>query len=186
MAQPYAVADYLAALLKLLPRGRVWTKAVGSGIAATLTGIATSLQRLDALALFLLQVAFPSTAVGMLPEWESTLGLPDPCAGPSPTIQERQRQVVARLAQAGGQSVPFFTAFALQLGFSITITEYTGTLALANTWQVNVAASGIVYFTADQSYPEDPVDEISTDSQVLQCELTRLKPAQTVLNFNWI
>jgi uncharacterized protein YmfQ (DUF2313 family) len=186
VAQPFSVANYLSALLKLLPRGRAGAREAGSGISNTLTGFAAGFQRLDAAAIFLLQGAFPSTAINLLTEWEATLGLPDPCAGVAPTIQQRQNQVVARLSQAAGQSVGFFVGFAAKLGFVITITEFTGSTTLANTWQVNVPASGIVYFTADQSYPEDPVDQVSTNSLVLQCEFQRLKPAHTILNFNWI
>jgi len=185
MAQAYSLADYLAAFLKLLPRGRIWPKFPGSGISNTFAGFVASFQRLDAAAIFTLQDCVPQTAVGMLPEWEQALGLPDPCAGVAPTIQQRQNQVVARFANAAGQSVPFFEAYAAQLGFLISITEFTGSDTLANTWQVNVPASGAVFFTADQSFPEDPVDLVSTDSAVLQCEFERLKPAQTTIQWNW-
>ena len=68
--------------------------------------------------------AFPATTVELLPEWENTLGLPDPCAGPSPTLGQRIAQVVARLTDSGGQSVAYFVELARRLGYDITVTQY--------------------------------------------------------------
>jgi len=67
---------------------------------------------------------FPGTALDMLPEWEASLGLPDPCAGDTPTIAQRRAQVVARLADSGGSSVAYFVRFAANLGYDISVTEY--------------------------------------------------------------
>ncbi|WP_197520275.1 putative phage tail protein, partial [Paraburkholderia tropica] len=55
-----------------------------------------SYERSTSRANYLLIDSFPPTAYELLPEWESTLGLPDPCAGEAPTIPQRQAQVLAR------------------------------------------------------------------------------------------
>jgi uncharacterized protein YmfQ (DUF2313 family) len=185
MAGRFQVSDYLGAIQALLPRGRAWPRDADAVQTKVLGGLAATPARLDEAAIQLLVDIFPATTVALLPEWEATLGLPDPCAGPEPTIALRQAQVLARFLGFGGQSVPFFIAFAAALGFAITIQEYAGSTALANTWQVTVPGSGASYFTADGSYSEDPVDAVTSDAAVLQCEFERLKPAHTQLNWNF-
>jgi uncharacterized protein YmfQ (DUF2313 family) len=185
MPQARTNADYLEAIQGLLPRGRVWPRESDSVQAQALSGLAPTPQRVDAAGLALLVDAFPATAVDLLPEWEESLGLPDPCAGEAPTIAARQAQVVARFSGGGGQSVPFFIAFAAALGFTITITEFTGSLALANTWRVNVPGTVPTDFEFGVGRFGDPFQSVSTDAEVLQCEFKRLKPAHTVLEFNF-
>ncbi|MDR3513791.1 MAG: DUF2313 domain-containing protein [Caulobacteraceae bacterium] len=184
--QPFAVADYAQALKALMPRGRVWPRDPDSIQSLVLTAFAAAFNRSDITALALLIDAFPSTAVALLPEWEATLGLPDPCCGPATTIQGRQQQVLARFLGGGGQSVPYFITLAATLGFTVTIQEFTGTTALANTWQVTVPGTGITFFRAGVSAAGEPLETVVTDSQVLQCVFNRLKPAHTILIWNFV
>lgn len=183
----YSIADYALAILNLLPRGRIWPKGDDSVQYQVASGLAPSLNRLDGAANDLLVDAFPPTAVNLLPEWEASLGLPDPCLGPNPTISARQAAVQSRFLAGGGagQSTTFFIAFAATLGFSITIQEYTGSTTLANTWQVTVANSGTTYATTE-STTEDYIDVVTMGADVLQCEFARLKPAHTILNWNLV
>ncbi|MDN8077372.1 DUF2313 domain-containing protein [Burkholderia vietnamiensis] len=144
----------------------------------------------------LLVDAFPATAVQLLPEWESALGLPDPCAGESPTLAGRQQQVVARFTNSGGQSIPYFIAFAKTLGYSVTATEFTpfrvGQQAMGSpvanqdwafVWRINAPAETITYFSAGQSAVGEPL--AIWGSNVLECELSAIKPAHTILNFSY-
>jgi len=155
----YSSADYLAALQSLLPRGRVWPKDSDSLQTAALSGLTPTYFRNNARANDLLAEAFPATTVEMLPEWEATLGLPDPCAGIAPTIQMRRDQVVARFTGRGGQSFSYMTAFALNLGYTITITQFVPARAgilraglplcgndFAYAWCVNVALNTLRAF----------------------------------------
>jgi uncharacterized protein YmfQ (DUF2313 family) len=144
----------------------------------------------------LLVDAFPATTDQLLPEWQATLGLPDPCAGPSPTLQQSQAQVVARLTGRGkNQSQAYFISFAANLGFAITITQFAparaGVLragqpargqAWAFAWQVNASAITQTFFRAGRSSAGEPLVVVS--NSVLQCELNRLRPAHTVIIFN--
>jgi uncharacterized protein YmfQ (DUF2313 family) len=50
-----------------------------------LSGFTPAFERLTARANNLLIDAFPGSTYELLPEWEATLGLPDPCAGEAPT-----------------------------------------------------------------------------------------------------
>ena len=97
-------ADYLRAFQALMPRGRVWPRDQDAIQTQVLSGLTQIYSRQTGRSNYLLADSFPGTTYELLPEWESTLGLPDPCAGESPTVQQRRAQVVARLASGGGQS----------------------------------------------------------------------------------
>lgn len=142
----------------------------------------------------LLVDAFPATAVQLLPEWEAALGLPDPCAGPAPTLQGRQAQVVARLATSGGQSVPYFISYAAALGYTVSVTEFTpfrvgqqamgaqlGTQDWAFAWQINAVLNTPTNFRTGLSGTGEPL--VAWGNAVLQCELSEVRPAHTILLF---
>lgn len=197
MAKPsFSSADFTSALLGLLPRGRVWPKGLDSVHAQAVSCYSPTFQRLSDKALGLLVDAFPATTVDLLPEWESALGLPDPCAGTSPTLQARRNQVVARFTNSGGQSVAFFVAFAASLGYSVTITQYApfrcgqaacgqplGGEEWAFTWAINSRLNTITTFRVGQSSAGEPL--ASWSNTVLECELTAAKPAHTYLQFHY-
>jgi uncharacterized protein YmfQ (DUF2313 family) len=188
------VAEYSVALLALLPRGRIWPRDPDATLAAVARGLAPSAQRLDARAVDLLADAFPGTAYELLPEWEASLGLPDPCSGLAPTLQQRRAQVVSRLAASGGQSVPYFVSVAAALGYEITVEEFAparaGTLraggavygeAWAHAWRVHAPGVTVTYFSAGGSAAGEPLAAWGNAS--LECVLTRLRPAHTVVQF---
>lgn len=195
MAAPnYSASDFAAAIHALMPRGLVWPRDPTAVMAQVINGLAPTWVRHTQANNDLLVDAFPATAVELLPEWEATLGLPDPCAGPSPTLQGRQQQVVARLTNSGGQSVPYFIAYAKTLGYAVTVTEFApfragqssagapcGIVDWAFTWQINAPAETITYFCAGLSSAGEPL--AAWGNTVLQCELTAIKPAHTILNF---
>lgn len=195
MAAPnYQASDFASAIHALMPRGLAWPRDPTAVQAQVIAGLAPTWARHTQANNFLLVDAFPATAVDLLPEWESTLNLPDPCAGPSPTLQGRQQQVVARLTNSGGQSVPYFTGYAQSLGYEVTVTEYSpfrmgqqtmgcplGLEEWAFTWRINAPAETITYFSMGQSSMGQGLE--SWGSAVLECELKSIKPAHTYLNF---
>lgn len=195
MAAPnYQASDFLSAMQALMPRGLAWPRDPTSVMARVMSGLAPTWVRHTQQNNNLLIDAFPATSVQLLPEWEATLGLPDPCAGESPTLQGRQAQVVARFAGSGGQSVPYFTQYAAALGYAVTVTEYTpfrmgqqsmggqlGTQDWAFTWRVNAPAQSLTYFSTGQSYMGQAL--ASWGNAVLECEMNKIMPAHTVLMF---
>ncbi|MCU4119288.1 YmfQ family protein [Variovorax sp. N23] len=196
-APQYSAADYLAALQSLLPRGRVWPRDPDAIQTKTLAGLAPSFERQNARANQLLVDAFPASTFELLPEWESTLGLPDPCAGTSPTVAARRAQVVARLKAIGGQSVPYFIAYALALGYVITITEFAparvGVLRAgdplygddwAHAWQINAQLNTVQYMQVGTGVAGDALAYWS--NAVLECQLREVMPAHTVLIFSYV
>jgi uncharacterized protein YmfQ (DUF2313 family) len=194
LAPNYSPADYLSALQRLLPRGRIWSRDPDTVQAKVLSGYTPSAAAMTDRANNLLVDAFPATTYELLPDWESTLGLPDPCAGPAPTIQLRRAQVAARLTATGGQSIAYFTAIAAALGYSITITQFVpsrfgkrfGTLfggaAWAFAWQVNAPTFTIDKLRFGGSFG---TPFAAWGNNVLQCELLSYAPAHTIVNFSY-
>ncbi|CAP57506.1 YmfQ family protein [Gluconacetobacter diazotrophicus] len=195
MAAPsFSLSDFRSALLRLLPTGPIWSREPGSLPYLIAAVWAPTFQRNGDRASNLLADAFPSTAVELLPEWESTLGLPDPCAGTSPTIEQRQAQVVARLTDNGGSSIAYYTALAKSLGYDITITQYVpsrfgktfgGTFggdAWAYAWKISAPQ-----FTIQQRQFGNAFGEpyATWGNTVLQCEIRTRAPAHTVLLWDY-
>ncbi|NDV77092.1 YmfQ family protein [Burkholderia cenocepacia] len=191
MAAPTLLAaNFLSAIQALLPRGQVWPRDPDAVQTKALSGLAPSYERNTSRANYLLADAFPGTALELLPEWEASLGLPDPCAGSAPTLQQRRAQVVARLANSGGQSIQFYIDFAKSLGFDVTVTQFTpfrvgqnsagdavNSEAWAHAWRVNAPAVTVSYFRAGQSAAGEPL--AVWGNSVLACEMRSIKPAHT-------
>lgn len=187
--------DLFAVFQANIPTGPVWPRESDAIQTQILRALIPSFARSAARGANLIDDCFPATTLELLPEWEESLGLPDPCAGESPTIQQRQQQVVARFAAGGGQSKAFFIDYAAALGYRITITEFApfrfgetfgkplNGPDWAHAWQVNAPSFSIERFTFGLDAFGEPFAEWSND--VLQCELNRLKPAHTVLTFNY-
>jgi uncharacterized protein YmfQ (DUF2313 family) len=193
-APNYQASDFVGAIQALMPRGLAWPTDPTSVQTQVIGGLAPTWVRHAESNNNLLVDAFPATSVQLLPDWESTLGLPDPCAGESPILAVRQQQVVARLTNGGGQSIAFFTAYAAALGYAVTATEFApfrvgqsrvgqqlGTQDWFFTWQLNVAAQTVTYFTVGQSAVGQPL--AYWNNAVLECEMNEIKPAHTYLNF---
>ena len=188
-APAYLVPDYVAAFQALMPRGRAWPRDPGTAQIAVLTGLAKSFETSNAAANALQIQAFPATAVAMLPEWESALGLPGIYGVAPSTTAGRQGAVVAALVDGGGQSKPYFIAFAATLGFTITITEFVAynvskpvntpinSDQWAHTWQVNAAVAYAQNYT-----PTVDIVQATPNygSPLLESVLAQFKPAQTI------
>ncbi|WP_322055619.1 YmfQ family protein [Burkholderia cenocepacia] len=178
--------------MALMPRGLAWPRDPYSVMGKTIATLAPIWSRHVASNNYLLVDAFPSATVELLPEWEAALGLPDPCAGESPTRAQRQAQVVARFTNSGGASISYFINYAKNLGFDVTVSEFTpfrvgqhsagdsvGVEGWAHTWRINAPSTTINYFRAGRSTAGEPL--ASWGNAVLFCEMNALKPAHTLL-----
>ncbi|MCP1376054.1 YmfQ family protein [Dyella lutea] len=196
-APVFSVDDFHGALRALMPRGRVWNKDPDSVQDRTIGCFAPSYQRNSLAALNLVADAFPATALDLVPEWQATLGLPDPCAGNAPTLIQQRQQIVARLTDSGGQSAPYFIGLAAQLGYTVTITndapfrcgqsrcgQHLGDQDWFFFWTVTAPSYTTTPFLAGQSTAGDPLG--STGNAVLQCELQERQPAHTILQFSYV
>ncbi len=189
-------ADYTRALANLLPPGRAWSRDPDSVQMQALGCYAKTFRRSSDSAVELLTDSFPASAVNLLPEWEATLGLPDPCAGVSPTLQGRRAQVVARFSVGGGQSVRDFEAYAAGLGYSIAVKQFApfrmgqnacgdslGGLDWFYTWAVVVEKNTVTNFSVGRATVGEALS--SWGNSVLECELNAIAPAHTILQFHY-
>jgi uncharacterized protein YmfQ (DUF2313 family) len=185
--------QYREQLQALLPQGGAWPREPGAVLTLLLDGMASELARVDRRGLDLLREADPATTLELLPEWERVAGLPDPCAGPAETVQERRDRLVALLTNPGGQSRQHFVGLAAAYGFAITITEFAvlragfragarcNGRAWAYAWRVNAPEETVRFFRAGQSFAGERL--ASWGNAILECVITRARPAHTTVIF---
>jgi uncharacterized protein YmfQ (DUF2313 family) len=186
--------DFATVLVRLQPRGRIWDNGPDSLMAQLRIGQAALMAQFNGtLAQLTEQESYPPTSELLLPAWEQAFGLPDPCTPLSPTIQQRQQALAARLAAKGGLSIASITAIAAALGYTITIQEFWtgkfgmpfgstfGSQAWDFTWQVSAPELTVEYAKFDVSAFGEAY--AVWGNTVLQCTLNRIKPPQTNLIF---
>lgn len=193
----YSATDYVQQFQRLLPRGRVWHRGIGLVQDADLLALMPAWVRLHLRLNDLIAQIFPCSTTELLPEWEATLGLPDPCTGPLATVQQRQAAVCTKFRAKGGQSKAYYIELAAALGFTITITEFAPFRAGINhagdpvygaawayAWQVSSEALTIWEFRAGLSTAGEPLR--AWNNAVLECALRAVAPAHTVLLFVYL
>lgn len=180
----FSTDDYTRAMQALMPTGQAWPRSQGAVQTAVLRALAEGYRQSDADAVRLLSGAFPATADAFLPEWELTLGLPDPCvSGDDEDIDARRRAVVAKLTSVGGLSRTYYEAVAQALGFTVRITEY-------RPFRAGMSGAGQPLnhgdwpFTWSVAVISPPVNAANYDAyQQMVCTLTRESPSETLLIF---
>jgi uncharacterized protein YmfQ (DUF2313 family) len=185
--------DYLAQFQRLLPRGRVWHRGWGLVQDADLLTLMPTWARLQIALNRLIAEIFPCSTTGLLPEWEETLGLPDPCTGPLATTQQRRQAVCAKFSARGDQSLDYFIRLANSLGYDAIIVQFAPFRCGINTcgqplygeawayaWAIIVptTATTIVPFTCGVSTCGDPLR--TWGNKALECLLARYAPAHTI------
>ncbi len=145
----------LATLKALLPKGRAWTRAVGTVLHGYLEAIAQEFDRLETRAADLVREAVPSGADELLEDWERVTGANECTEGAS--IEARRAGVAARLS-GGVPTYPRLEEVVESLGYEPTLEHWApctcGTSAVGDAltndeWQ---HAVGIEVFTHT---PED-------------------------------
>src|SRR6516162_748261 len=120
----YSAQDYLGQFQRLLPRGRVWHRGLDLVQDFYLLTLMPTWARLQVALNSLIAEIFPCSTRQLLPEWEATLGLPDPCIGTLGNLQMQQQLVCVKFVARGGQSKAYFIDLAAKLGYEISITEF--------------------------------------------------------------
>jgi len=187
--------DFQQAMLRLLPRGRVWRRDPGSTLSALMLALAPTYSRGMQAAAQVLIDGSPATTENLLPEWEASLGLPDACTAANPSVEQRQAAVRAKWGARGSLTIAYFVALAANLGFTITITEFTPFAvdrpcdeALCEpewsyVWQVNAPPVVTFYFAVDESGVDDPLEVY--DAGELVCRVRADAPAETIVFFTF-
>lgn len=190
--------DFAQVLADLLPRGWVWPRDPEAVQQLVMRGLAEEIWRVAARDCDLLNEAYPCGSTETLTDWERLCGLPDECAGPLTTLQERRLAVCGKLATVGGQSAQYFIDLAKSYGVDIEIETFPAFRASEGrcgeplndegwlyTWRVTVhQQTQVVYFRAGQSTAGEPL--ASWGSRLIECVLREACPAHTVLIFRYV
>jgi uncharacterized protein YmfQ (DUF2313 family) len=202
--------DYAEALYALLPQGQAWPKQPGTTLHDAIVGFAAYWGFVDSRAADLLErETDPRYAMEMFPDWERAWGLPDPCFfHDSGDMGSRRAILMLKMTLLGGQSREFFYWVANQLGYSISIREYSpfmvgvsqvgdvrddagyprwtiGPPEMRFYWSVNVAGVSLVWFRVNAGQTGiDPHLRIGIPED-LECLLNKWKPAHTEIVFDF-
>lgn len=189
----YTEADYAELLRALTPVGAAWSVDAGSTRRALYEAFAVEMARVDARGADALAEGDPRLTAELLADWERVAGLPDGCVQAAQGVQERRAALVAKLTMRGGQRRSYYMTLADALGYDITITEFPPFVAggaagdlvtngdWAHAWQVNASATEIRPFQVGRGVAGDAL--ASWGSELLECVIRRLKPAQSTLLF---
>lgn len=176
-APVFSFSEFSQALLRLLPRGPIWSRDL-DGLPVRLTAIwGKTFSRNSDRCANLLKDSFPATTDELLLEWQKTLGLPGPVASEAQTLEQQQAQVVARLTGTGGCSIPYLEDYAKTLGYSVTITPCSA-FYFGMPFGTEFGGEG---WNFDYTVTVD--DAATNDHAVLEYELRRLSQAGTNLSF---
>ncbi len=184
-----------AELLKLLLPPVAYEPS-GVVLTASIMAEGAALDRAHTLASYVLEAISPAGAGGLwLADWERVLGLPDECAGGlGQTLAERIAAALAKMRERGGQSRTYFIAVAAALGYAVSIEEHDAfTCETAcdqplhhedwrYAWTVRAPETTVREFTCGSGCC-DPL--ASWGNALLECVLSRLKPAHTHLTFTY-
>lgn len=207
--------DYAQAFLEHLPQGQAWARDPGTILVQTCTGLAQFYGFCDGRAADLLETeSDPRVTLELLLDWERNWGLPDPCISNPPTaLYERREHLVAKMTLLGGQSRAFFIKTAADLGYTITITEYSPYMAGVSRcgdtrgqfnpddpdhyywhlgapemrfyWTIHIGSLGYRQFHCNSS--QTGVDRLLAFATAtdLECIFNRWKPAHTQIVYDY-
>ncbi len=115
-----ALDRYQVAVLKLWPRGVLWSRDLDTDLSLLTRSISYELARQEERGSQFLRELDPRTAYELLPDWERLLALPD-CDDAGTDIASRQKAAHEKLTSLGGASPDFFVELAAKLGYTIIV-----------------------------------------------------------------
>lgn len=184
--------DYRQMLSALAPPGRALPGEADSNWQRLLAGLADEFGRAHERSLELLTEMLPDQATELLPEWERTAGLPDPCVTAEQSVDQRRRGLLRLLTGTGGQSATYFEALAASLGYDVVVSSYQphtvgDDVAHAINgaewrwaWEVRAPDQTVTYHTVDGTV-RDPLADWGNEQ--LECVIRRYRPAESTVIF---
>ena len=155
-----------------------------------------SLAQVETDAAALMDEIDPRTAVLFLTDFERVLG-PDPCGREGTTLEERQRIAHQRWTAKGGQSIPYFTGVAANLGVAIQVEEFwpskAGSMRAGRrlipegeqfVWRVKLTTDIHYNFRAGKNRAGQRLGWFQLSD--VECTIRRFAPAHTHVVFSYI
>jgi uncharacterized protein YmfQ (DUF2313 family) len=210
-------AEYAQGFNNCLPTGPAWPRDPAEVLQKFITGLSGIWgDEVEALAALLLtRESDPRATIILLPDWERAWGLPDDCLAEPLTIGDRQTALVNRMTLLGAQNRAFFIAQAANIGYAITIREFSPFMAGVSRcgdttdlnaayakdfghfrweigspdmrfyWVVSVASRRFTWFRAASG--QAGVDPMLRIGLAtdLECLIRRWKPAHTIVIFDY-
>ena len=183
--------QYSHMLLALLPRGYAWP--TDGALGDISMALAEELQRIEGRAEGLLDEADPRTVIELIEDWEGDWGLPDPCLGQLGTLQQRRELLTNKIVGIANQSRQTYIDRAADLGYAITITEYTEGDAISGHPQIPLLDAAYVIQINSTVNTIDPRtysafygEAYATwGNEILECALNAIKQSHRLLIFNY-
>jgi uncharacterized protein YmfQ (DUF2313 family) len=137
----------------------------------------------------------PAQAAETLADWERNYGLPDQCSPIDLVLAQRTGLLLRKIASTGGQSRPYMIATALAAGYAITIDEFDPQTVESDVeyslhdldapfmWQINVPLPGGALYSVESGVDE-PLE--TGTNYLIECLLNQIKPAHTLILFNYL
>jgi uncharacterized protein YmfQ (DUF2313 family) len=194
----YGAESFAAQFQRLLPRGRIWHRGLELVQDADILALMPLWARLHVRLNRLIAELFPCTPpYELLPEWEESLGLPDPCIGPLPTLQQRQSAVCVKFTARGGQSIDYYIRLAASVGVTARVVQFApfrasinrcgdhlNGEAWAHAWAIIIPPPPtIVWFRAGLSTAGEPLR--TWGDKIFECMIRAAAPAHTVIIFRY-
>lgn len=196
--------DFAGGLSALLPTGIAWPREPDRVLMQMVRGLAEEWARVDSRGSDLLgRESDPRATIELLDAWETAFGLPDPCVDEPLTIPDRQGALYTRMTQLGAQSRAFFVQAAFDLGYTVTVREYSpfmcGVSQVGETgrrweigppeirfyWTVIMGEGRVRWFRAGSGRAGvDPHVRIALATDIT-CRFEALQPAHTQVLFDY-
>lgn len=189
------LSDYLEQIKVLLPVGALWESLKNDKtLNAYLESECQEKLTIDYRISNIINETDPRSVYELLPEWELFAGLPGKCYVTGENLEQRREALHYRLTAIGGQSINYFIQLAKSLGFDVTVSEFD-TFNVNDTvsdkintddwefaWQINTASETVDYFSVSS---DTSTALASWGNQKLECVISKLKPAHTVVIFSY-
>ena len=180
-------AAYARLLKGLLPPGRAWNLESDSWLSKALLGCADQLAEIHARALDLMEETDPRTAWDTLDDWERILDLPDSCIETIPATDAGRRVAITqKLVRLGGQSRAYYEQLALAAGYTVAIDDnYRNTI-----FRTGRGRTGERLYSPEWAHvwrlDVSPPTGTALSHDELECVITRVAPAHTVVFFEYL
>jgi uncharacterized protein YmfQ (DUF2313 family) len=171
---------YLKLFQSLLPKGKLWNRTPNSMTTKLLRGFAEELSRASLRAEDLFNESVPSRVSELIDEYEYDLGLYDKNLGL--TTAERIESIVAKFYQYGFSHKEYFISIAADLGYTITIEEFSPFFVGLSTVNTPIGPLRNIHFWLVWVTIEEG---IKYNLQELMDTINAVKPAHTIALYDF-